>query len=450
MDTEGNTKVWGTFFVKGETELKDSLDVQGNITLTGDIASGGKASFKGALKADGITSSGDTDPLNTLTLGSTAKDCGGAITVYGLTESASPIFSVDKVGNTIVAGTLAAGDCTVGAIAMSGDLEIGEDGTVFKVTQGDTNSAELTGDFRATGAISATNSITSTTGNITASSGALEGISLNIGSGTAGISSTGQLTCKESLELTVTIPATTEGGTATTLKMIEASSSGVTVRGALNGRTISIIDATDKTETTLSFVDSVLNINTGATIDGMTTTKGITIVDATSEAPTTASISATGALTVKSIKVGDLFELNSDKAEINAELVFKKGVSLSGVSVSGDIDAGDITAKNITASGVIQGKYYISTSDIRKKCEIKSYVSQNSILDLDIKEFEFIGDESHTKHIGCIAQDLQQICPEIVYTDSDGYLAIEENKLVYLLLQEVKELKKEIKKMKGE
>ena len=51
---------------------------------------------------------------------------------------------------------------------------------------------------------------------------------------------------------------------------------------------------------------------------------------------------------------------------------------------------------------------------------------------------------------GCIAQDLQKICPEIVHEDADGYLSIEETKLVYLLLQEVKELKKEIKALKGE
>ena len=76
--------------------------------------------------------------------------------------------------------------------------------------------------------------------------------------------------------------------------------------------------------------------------------------------------------------------------------------------------------------------------------------TKNSILDLPVKEFEFIDDETHTKNIGCIAQDLQKICPEIVHEDKDGYLSIEETKLVYLLLQEVKELKKELKTLKGE
>ena len=72
--------------------------------------------------------------------------------------------------------------------------------------------------------------------------------------------------------------------------------------------------------------------------------------------------------------------------------------------------------------------------------------SHHSILDLPIYEFDFISDGSH--HVGCLAQDLQKICPELVHQRSDGYLAIEETKLVYLLLQEVKALKQEIESLK--
>ena len=103
---------------------------------------------------------------------------------------------------------------------------------------------------------------------------------------------------------------------------------------------------------------------------------------------------------------------------------------------------------NITRVKTIQAEKFNATSDIRKKTAIKDYVCKKSILDLPVKEFEFINDETHTKNIGCIAQDLQEICPEIVHEGTDGYLSIEENKLVYLLLQEVKELKREVKALK--
>ena len=105
---------------------------------------------------------------------------------------------------------------------------------------------------------------------------------------------------------------------------------------------------------------------------------------------------------------------------------------------------------NENGYGRIVARGFGTSSDFRLKQNIKSYKAEKSILDLDIKEFEYINDTAHKKHIGAIAQDVQEICPEIVYEDANGYLSIEENKLVYLLLNEVKELKKEIKKLKGE
>ena len=105
---------------------------------------------------------------------------------------------------------------------------------------------------------------------------------------------------------------------------------------------------------------------------------------------------------------------------------------------------------NENSSGRIVARGFGTSSDFRLKQNIKSYKAEKSILDLDVKEFEYINDTAHKKHIGVIAQDVQEICPEIVYEDANGYLSIEENKLVYLLLNEVKELKKEIKRLKGE
>ena len=105
---------------------------------------------------------------------------------------------------------------------------------------------------------------------------------------------------------------------------------------------------------------------------------------------------------------------------------------------------------NESGEGRIVARGFGTSSDFRLKQNIKSYKAEKSILDLDVKEFEYINDATHKKHIGAIAQDVQEICPEIVYEDTNGYLNIEENKLVYLLLNEVKELKKEIKRLKGE
>ena len=133
------------------------------------------------------------------------------------------------------------------------------------------------------------------------------------------------------------------------------------------------------------------------------------------------------------------------RADISGDLTV--GTAGGGVKFTANANG---TGINITGITRITATQFNATSDIRKKTAIQDYICKKSIIDLPIKEFEFIGDETHTKHIGCIAQDLQEICPEIVHEDADGYLSIEENKLIYLLLQEVKELKKELKILKGE
>ena len=140
-------------------------------------------------------------------------------------------------------------------------------------------------------------------------------------------------------------------------------------------------------------------------------------------------------------------------ADLKGNLNVKKYNKTAGgnLKVEGNTDiSGDLTVGKIESHGQITATKFNATSDVRKKTNIKDFEYKASILDLPIKEFEFIDDETHTKNIGCIAQDLQKICPEIVHEDKDGYLSIEETKLIYLLLQEVKELKKELKTLKGE
>ena len=108
---------------------------------------------------------------------------------------------------------------------------------------------------------------------------------------------------------------------------------------------------------------------------------------------------------------------------------------------------GEATFNNtLTCEQQIKATSFYATSDERLKENIVNYVPENSILDLPVKEFDFKSDGSH--HIGCIAQDLQKICPELVQEDKDGYLSIEESKLVYLLLNEVKLLKAEVEELK--
>lgn len=97
----------------------------------------------------------------------------------------------------------------------------------------------------------------------------------------------------------------------------------------------------------------------------------------------------------------------------------------------------------------VEAPSFNATSDKRLKENIVPFTSEKSILDLPVYTFNFKSDKNKKKHVGCLAQDLQEICPDLVNEDNQGYLSIEESKITYLLLEEVKELKKQVEELKG-
>lgn len=123
-----------------------------------------------------------------------------------------------------------------------------------------------------------------------------------------------------------------------------------------------------------------------------------------------------------------------------------RGVTIYSNSV--EIDA-EVNMTDYDLHGdLIYATAFIQTSDRRLKENITSFSSKKSILDLPLYKYDFINGEKNS--IGCMAQDLQKICPEIVHENKDGYLGIEENKIVFLLLEEVKKLRKEVDELKKE
>lgn len=99
-------------------------------------------------------------------------------------------------------------------------------------------------------------------------------------------------------------------------------------------------------------------------------------------------------------------------------------------------------------SGRLTAQSFNAASDARLKENFEKFkLDRKSILDLPVYRFDF--KEGLKNQIGCKAQDLQEICPEIVDENSEGFLSIQESKIVYLLLEEVKQLKAEIEALKN-
>lgn len=140
------------------------------------------------------------------------------------------------------------------------------------------------------------------------------------------------------------------------------------------------------------------------------------------------------------VTLGDIDAQYGDVKSLTSTVLEKLTVADKTIISSSGITANDITCDSFYSKSIN------TPSDIRLKENIVDYKNTNSILDLNVKQFNYINNPK--TQIGFIAQDVQKLFPELVEADSNGFLGIKETKLVYLLLDEVKKLRKEIDELK--
>ena len=103
---------------------------------------------------------------------------------------------------------------------------------------------------------------------------------------------------------------------------------------------------------------------------------------------------------------------------------------LSGGTVSG----------NLKVTGTLVGRSVRASSDARLKSEVTLYdVSLNT---LHAYRYKLKNHDGY--HIGLIAQEIQKIIPEAVDKDPSGYLSLDYNAIVALLVNKVNALEKRI------
>ena len=96
---------------------------------------------------------------------------------------------------------------------------------------------------------------------------------------------------------------------------------------------------------------------------------------------------------------------------------------------------------NIYVSGFVTG-----LSDIRYKRNISNITNSLDKIDkLNGIYYNLLNDDKRT--IGLIAQDVEEIIPEVVYTNTDDTKSIAYGNLVALLIESIKELKERIIKL---
>lgn len=115
------------------------------------------------------------------------------------------------------------------------------------------------------------------------------------------------------------------------------------------------------------------------------------------------------------------------------------------------MQSGTLYTTNSISSGYMQAASFYATSDIRKKCDIYG-VNHNAIKEIvenvDIQHFKYI--DNKKDYIGIIAQDVDKYQIDnfkITEKGEDGYLVVQESKLVYILWDYIQQLNKRISEL---
>lgn len=119
--------------------------------------------------------------------------------------------------------------------------------------------------------------------------------------------------------------------------------------------------------------------------------------------------------------------------------------SLVARDVNGDFTASTINCSYLTASFTVQAQDFNSTSDINLKTNVKTV--ENALETVNqLRGVSFDWKENGKSSYGIIAQELEQILPELVNTKENK--SVNYNGIIGVLIESIKELSKEVEDLR--
>jgi hypothetical protein len=383
---------------------------------------------------------------------------GNAATAGNATTVTNGVYTTDTgtVTNTMLAGGIANDRLTNSSVTVTAGTGLSGGGSVALGSSITLNNAGVTSAVAGTGI-----SVTSGTGAVT------------INNTAPNATHTGDVT--GATALTIANDAVTNG------KLANMAAN--TIKGRITGGT------GDPEDLSASQVRTILNVADGATANTGTVTS--VTVSAGTGMSGGGTVTTSGTITlnntgVTSAAAGTGISVSAGSGAVTiGNTGVTSAVAGTGVSVSAGTGAVTIsigqavgTSNNVQFQQIGAGLSPSgwSNGEIRATNNITAYASSDRRLKENISNItdpiaklsqlngvqfdwtqEFIdthGGEDGVfirKHdVGVIAQEVQQILPEVVTTREDGYLAVRYEKLVPLLIEAIKELKNEINILKGD
>lgn len=158
-----------------------------------------------------------------------------------------------------------------------------------------------------------------------------------------------------------------------------------------------------------------------------------------------ANVTATSNVTAGNVNASNVITGLNVTATNNVNstnVIATNNVSTGNISVTNEITTTNLTATLITASDVN------TTSDMALKDNIEQIENPLGVIN-KITGFSFNWKSDGIKSYGVSAQEIEKILPEIVRTRSDGYKGVNYLNLIAFLIEAVKELQKEVAKIKN-
>jgi hypothetical protein len=151
------------------------------------------------------------------------------------------------------------------------------------------------------------------------------------------------------------------------------------------------------------------------------------------------SVSSANVTATNNVTAGNV---NVSNAVSGLNVTATNNVNAGNVSVTNAITTTNLSATLITASDVN------TTSDMALKDNVEQIENPLEIIN-KITGLSFNWKSDGIKSYGVSAQEVEQILPEIVRTRSDGYKGVNYLNLIAFLIEAVKELQKEVAKIKN-
>ncbi len=428
LDINSNTDISGTLNVGGATTIGGYVDINNSIDATGTVNIGGATTIGGYLDVNAASDiSGTVNIGGATTIGgyldvNAASDISGTLRVGGIST-----FNgyVDINSNTDISGTLNVGGITT--ITNTTDSTSPNNGAlILDGGLGVEKSVYIGQNLNVLSNVSVTGIVTATS---------FSGSGRNLTGIVTGITAGSNITILESPSGNFIITSTGGGGgggesywAATSVGIHTLKNVGIGTTNPTSALTVTGSGLFTGIVTANTFVGSLDGNATSATTATYAITSGVS----------TNVVGGIGSLT--QLRVSGISTLgNTVVGGATTQLVVN-----GNAIVTGDLTSTTLTTGNVVSSGIVTAVDFDSLSDINFKENIITI--NGALLKVEqLRGVKFDWKESGQPSYGVIAQELEQVLPELVHGNDPR--TVNYNGIIGVLIEAIKELKSKIEEI---